>query len=219
MIFGRAARSRGSVSVPGARAVAMAVTLALAGACSLLRADGPPPELVIDAAYARVLSGSTLDDFDRLAGGRSTPLDPASARLVGPTFGVHLDATAVTTSVDDGLLFESLARHLHPDDVSARLRGTHRTSPGHELVLAHVPVGQHLPEPDLGYPSDGLFTGWQVMVDGRPLALTDNGDPPSLGTGSVLAVSVPVGSDPYLYATADGRTQMISMRTGRPPAA
>jgi hypothetical protein len=198
------------------RAVIMAVTLTLAGACSLLGTDGPPPELVIDADYARVLSGATLDDFDRLAGGRSTPLDPASALLVGPTFGVHFDATAVTASVDDGLLFERLARHLHPDDVSARLRGTHRTSPGHELVLAHVPVGMHLPEPELGYPSDGLFTDWQIMVDGRRLDLTDNGDPPSLGTGSVLAVSVPTGSDPYLCATADGRTQTISLRTGRP---
>lgn len=58
-----------------------------------------------------------------------------------------------------------------------------------------------------------------MVVDGRHLDLTDDGDPPWLGTGSILVVSVPTGSDPYLFAVADGQTQMISLRTGRPSAA
>ncbi|MBL7495175.1 hypothetical protein I6A84_17995 [Frankia sp. CNm7] len=170
----------------------------------------------MDAGYAAVIGGGTLAEFDQLAGAPATPLDPASARLVGPTYGVHLDATAVATSFEDGLLFETMKTHLHPDDVSMNLRGAHPASPGHELVLAHVPVGVHLPEPGNGYDRTPLYAGWQVVVDGTLRSITDNGTPPLIGTGSIIVVSVPRGSDAYLSATDEGGTQMISLRTGEP---
>ncbi|WP_232425422.1 hypothetical protein [Pseudofrankia inefficax] len=214
------ARNAGARSVASAvYAAVLAVVLTGAAACSharhLVPAGPRPADIVIDADAARVLEFGSIGDFHMLVGGQGTPVDPATARVVGPKFSVDLDATAVVTSINDAVLFESLENQLAPDDVSGLLRHPHRVTAGYELLFAHVPDGGRLPEPLRGYPTIASDPGWQVLVGGQRRPLTEASDTFSLQPGSIVVVSVPVGLDAYLLAANDDWTEMISLRTGR----
>ena len=67
--------------------------------CGLWQSRQPPPVVVLPDDYVALASG-ILDVFRELASDGTTPLDPAAARLVGPTYGVAFDATGTTRSVD-----------------------------------------------------------------------------------------------------------------------
>jgi hypothetical protein len=193
--------------------VAALVGLALVPGCGFWEADDPPPTVVLADDFVSLLGGGDLAFFHTLARDGVTPVPPATARLVGPTYGVAFDALG-TTRVFDGLTFGTQAYGLAPDDISHRSRGEHRARNGREFLLAHVPTGTHLPEPERGYGAGPLFADWQVDVGGTARKLTRNGDPGTIGTGSIIVVNVPAGGDARLGATVGDRTKWISLRTG-----
>ncbi|UWP86973.1 hypothetical protein [Dactylosporangium fulvum] len=191
-----------------AAVLAVAATLG----CGVWRSDDPPSVVVLGADYSGILEGSR-QVFETLATGGVTPVTPATARLVGPTYGVAFDAVG-TSRHFDGTVFAQAAYGLLPEDVSRDSRGEHRAAEGHELVLAHVPADQHLPEPERGYST--LFTSWQVEVGGTVRPLVHGNDRNTIAAGSIVVVSVPIGAEARLGATVDGRTRWVSLRTGRP---
>ncbi|GAA0735899.1 hypothetical protein Drose_19215 [Dactylosporangium roseum] len=191
-----------------------AAVLAVAAAlgCGVWPSDDPPPVVVLGADYSGILEGGR-QVFETLATSGVTPVTPATARLVGPTYGVAFDAVG-TSRRFDGTVFAQAAYGLLPEDVGRDSRGEHRAAEGHEFVLAHVPAGEHLPEPERGYGT--LFTGWQVDVGGTVRPLVHGNDRDTIAAGSIVVVSVPIGAEARLGATVDGRTKWVSLRTGRP---
>jgi hypothetical protein len=194
-------------------ALAGLVVLSVPAGCGFRTADEPPPTVALRAEYAAYLAGG-LDTFRRLSTGTATTVDPATARLVGPTYGIAFDELGTATRFD-GMVFNLARTGLHPDDIGRRHRGEHRAAEGHEVLLAHVPdVMARIPRPERG---DGQsFRSWHVEVGGAVRELAGPYDRGELRVGSIVAVSVPVGADARLVASADGRTTGLSLRTGRP---
>jgi hypothetical protein len=201
--------------VPVTRKIVLLLAVALlvpAAGCGLWprHDDGPPPAIDLAPDFAALLGPADSDVFERLAGD-VRPVSPETARLVGPTYGVAFDALATAATLD-GPLFAELATGLAPDDIGWASRAERRAAAGRELVLAHVPSREHLPEPERGY--GDLFTAWQIeTADGvRPILRDNRAD--CICTGTIVVVSVPTGGVARLRATVDGETRAIDLRTG-----
>jgi hypothetical protein len=195
--------------------------LLLSTACSLVTGARPPTSQTQTAPGGPTPPAQTLpaDDTEFLdppaggltaiANGGTTALDPAVARLVGPTYGVAFEATGIAKSIDGS----SYLKMSTGSDLAADGAGTRLPAPGYEFLLAMV-VEQNLPEPTLGYPS-APFTSWVITVDDNQRQIRYHGTGSELGAGEVILVSVPVSQDAFLLATVDGQTEAISLRTGQ----
>jgi hypothetical protein len=178
-----------------------------------LWADKSPKPRVLDDDFARVLRSDTVAHFHDLVGDSFVALDPTTARLVGPTYGVAFDAGAVTSQLD-GHAFHRVF-DIEVDEFADNV-GEVSAATGTEFVLVHVIEQPHLPEPELGYGS--LFCDWSVAVDGQSRSLTDTDgvDPPCIGTGATILIHVPAGAAVQLGAEVNGRAQWLDLRTGAP---
>jgi hypothetical protein len=169
----------------------------------------PSGPLTLPAGYAAVIGSASLDTFQQLAAAGFTPLSPTRARLVGPSYAVAFDAAAVP----DGTTYNRIIG-IDPDyEFTHHLRDV-AAGPGRQLVLAHVPAGGHLPEPELGYGNGPPFWDWKMTVAGQPRTLTSDDVTPCLCTGSVIVINVPVGAEVELGAVVHGHAQWINLRTG-----
>ena len=199
------AAGRGFVAVVAAAAAVVALA-----SCGKRGPSGP---LTLPAGYAAVIGSASLDTFQELATAGFTPLSPARARLVGPTYGVAFDASG-TAAVLDGNTYNRIIG-IDPDyELTHHLRDV-AAGPGRQFMLAHVPAGGHLPEPELGYGNGPPFWDWKVTVAGQPRTLTSDNVTPCICTGSVIVINVPVGAEVELGAIVNGHAQWINLRTGK----
>jgi hypothetical protein len=198
---------------------ALSTVWAFAAAASLLLTTTacriePGQVVLLPADYAVVVDGAgDLADFRALTRDSFTELPPSTARLVGQTYGVHFDGVGTTHALD-GRTYRELAYHLADEDMRP-VEPDFPAGDGREFLLVHVPSGQHLPEPERGYRSDGFFWDWIVEVDGERRKLSSDAHSPCLCTGSTIVLSVPIGADVTFGAIVEGRAQWLNLRTGK----
>jgi hypothetical protein len=151
---------------------------------------------VADAGFVRVVRAKQSFDANAL-GDLATQPPNGEAMLVGPHFVVEFDAIGHATALD-----ETQARRWGlPEAI--------RAASGHELLLAHTRIPVR--ESGLG-PGRGSLAGpvFQVRVAGQLHGLAEG-----LAALRTLVVSVPTGADALLAVEDSGRTQTLSLRTGR----
>ncbi|MBF9131548.1 hypothetical protein I0C86_21655 [Plantactinospora sp. S1510] len=177
------------------------LVVAATGGCDLLPfgggSKGAAAPWTVPADYAEV--GGLADRLDELGVTGTRQYPEKSAVLRGPHFELHLLEVGATpalsaAAVDDAYLFE--AEGSHPE---------YPAGAGRELLVARLEEKLQ----SIGSRPEELLLG--VRVDGVD-RLVRMKDWPST---SLIVVSVPAGTDAALLVTDMGRTQSISLRSGR----
>jgi hypothetical protein len=151
---------------------------------------------VADAGLVQVVRARQSFDANALGDLADPPL-PGEGMLVGPHYVIEFDAIGHAAALN-----ESQARRWGlPDAI--------RAARGHELLLAHtrMPVRESGLGPGQGSTAGPVF---HVRAGGAVRVLTEG-----LAALRTLVVSVPAGADADLAVEDSGRTQTLSLRTGR----
>ncbi|WP_426502944.1 hypothetical protein ACPPVO_35645 [Dactylosporangium sp. McL0621] len=187
-------------------AVALVLTLAGCGAgpasrsaavvagSSSAAASGP---FTVPEDYVAVGSGTRADTFGVLG---VTPKQlPLGAALAGPHFGFWIDATAVLQRITPE---QQRAYGIPSEDINQVLL----PGAGREFLLTRM--NEHGTMTNPAKPNGPLKAAVVVNGAARPIKDAPTG-------GDVVVVAVPVGADPLLSVTDEGRTQSITLRTGQ----
>jgi hypothetical protein len=174
--------------------IATVVVLLAAGCGNATGTGTTPGDPLTSAAPAdltTVIAASVLAD-------EYTGAKTGSAELTGPDYVLHFDwlAAAATIDWDDGNKL-GLESGLSP-------------APGHEFLIAHTPDKSD-PAPLTGATDTTVGPSGVAIRVGSQTRHIDK----ALGSNRLLLVSVPRGADAVLQVSSRGRTQSLSLRTGK----
>lgn len=131
---------------------------------------------------------------------------PSGARLIGPSYRLHVVETATATSLGDAFLpWFRVGEVTPPGPVSA--------GEGREFLLARL-SGKEGEKEYAMFPST-LVDGNQVRVE---VGTESRAVPPMITSDGVLLMVVPVGAPVRLVVRDAGREQRLDLRTGKPGA-